>query len=175
MDRPALRLADVAGAGEGHPAHRLRVRLADRAIAAGTRSAVSAAIRAEGPYAITGDAQFKPLLDSLKPESSKAVLVHVGRAIGVAASLPGAPSEARQIASLMDDMKAIVVTSEEANEFVVRAAATGLPDVPNLVQAAMRMETGRRSTVRVQISEPRRIERPRARRADEGAPAPQKP
>ena len=61
------------------------VRVGDRAMAAGTRGAVSAAIRAEGPYAITGDPQFKPLLDGLKPESSKAVLVHAGRAIGIAA------------------------------------------------------------------------------------------
>jgi hypothetical protein len=151
------------------------VRLDDGAMAAGTRDAVAAAVRAEGPYAITGDPQFKTLLDGLRDESSKAVLVHVGRVVGVAASMPRAPQEAKQIAALMGDLKAMVVTNEQPNEFVVRASATGLPNVPNLVQAAVHMETRRGPAVRVQISEPRRIERPRARGVDEAAPAAQKP
>jgi hypothetical protein len=151
------------------------VQLADRAIAAGTRSAVTAALRAEGATAITGDPQFKPLLDSLKPESSKAVLVHVGRAVGVAAAMPGAPQEARQIASLMDSLKVIVVTNEEPNAFAIRASATGLPNVPDLVQAAARMGPMRSHEVRVRISQPQRIERPASRRVEEAPPATLKP
>ena len=151
------------------------VRLDDGAMAAGTRDAVAAAIRAEGPYAITGDPQFKTLLDGLKDESSKAVLVHIGRVVQVAASMPRAPEEAKQIAPLLGDLKAMVVTNEQPNEFVIRASATGLPNVPNLVQAAVHMETRRGPAVRVQIAEPRRIERSRARRVDEAAPATQKP
>jgi hypothetical protein len=159
------------------------VRLADRAMAAGTEDAISAAIRAEGPYAITGDPQFKLLLDGLKAESSKAVLVHVGRAIGVAASMPRAPEEAKQIAALMGDLKVMVVTNEQPNEFVIRASATGLPNVPKIVQATLQAhplqgERSRRtSAVRVRVSEPQRPEeRPQTtRRIEETTPAPDKP
>jgi hypothetical protein len=158
------------------------VRLDDGAMAAGTRDAVSAAIRAEGPYAITGDPQFKALLEGLKAESSKAVLVHVGRVIGVAASLPNAPPEAKQIAPLLGDLKAMVVTSEQPNEFAIRASATGLPNVPNLVQAAARMVPMQSREVRVRVTEPQRFDerspatrRTEERRTDEATPAPLKP
>jgi hypothetical protein len=151
------------------------VRLDDQAIAAGTHSAVSAAIRAEGPSAITGDLQFKPLLDNLTPESSKAVLVHVGRAVRVAASMPGAPQEARKIASLMDRLKAIVLTNEEPNGFAVRASATGLPNVPDLVQAAAGAAPMRSREVRVRVAEPQRFEQVAPRRVEESAPAQLKP
>jgi hypothetical protein len=134
-------------------------RLADGAMAAGTRGAVSAAVRAEGAYAITGDPQFKPLLDGLKPESSKAVLVHVGRAIGIAAATPGAPAEAQQIAALLSDLKAMVLTHEGPNEFVIRAAATGLPNVPDIAHAVLQSHPRERNvSVRVQSSPPRLIE-----------------
>jgi hypothetical protein len=116
-------------------------RLADRAMAAGTRGAVSAAIRAQGSHALTADPQFKPLLDGLQPESSKAVLVHVGRVIEVAASLmPRDADDLRQAAALAGELRAMVVTDEQPNEFSIRVTAAGLPNLPNIAHA---MITGR--------------------------------
>ena len=125
------------------------VRLADRAIAAGTRGAVAAAIRAEGPYAITGDPQFKPLLDGLKPESSKAILVHVGRVIATAApAIPRGGDEAQQIAALLGDLRVMLVTNEKPNELSIDASVSGLPNVPAIVQAVAQMNNrGRRPRV----------------------------
>jgi hypothetical protein len=152
------------------------VRLDDGAMSAGTRDAVSAAVRAEGPYAITGDPQFRPLLDSLKEESSKAVLVHIGRAVQAAAAMPGAPDEAKQIAPLMSELTAMVVTNEQTNEFVIRASATGLPNVPNLVQAAARMHAMSQPPVHVRVAEQNRLnERSRALRIERATPEQLKP
>lgn len=110
----------------------------DGAIVGGTRGAVEAAVRAtSGGPTIASDEGFRPLLDSLSPQSSKAVLVHVGRAVEIAAGLAGGSeaAELRQIGRLIGDMKVLVVTDEQPTHFTLRAAATGLPDVPSLVRA----------------------------------------
>jgi hypothetical protein len=127
------------------------VRVGDRAIAAGTRGAAAAALRAEGAQALTGDPQFKPLLDSLKPESSKAVLVHVGRvASAMSARLPHQADEAQQMAALAGDLRFMIVTNEKPNEFSVSAVISGLPNVPAIVQTAVRMnQRGPRRSVSV--------------------------
>jgi Protein of unknown function (DUF3352) len=166
------------------------VRVADRAIAAGTRCAVAAAIRAEGPYALTGDPQFKPLLDGLKPESSKAVLVHAGRVVATAASaMPRGGDEAQQMAALLGDLRVMLVTNEKPNELSIDASVSGLPNVPAIVQAAAQMNNrGRRPRVSVQTlpPPPRITERPTparqveektvaAPRVEGKAEAPQKP
>jgi hypothetical protein len=136
------------------------VRVGDRAMAAGTHGAVSAAIRAAGAQAITGDPQFKPLLDGLKPDSSKAVLVHAGRVIGIAASqMPRERDEARQIAALIGDLRLMVVTNEQPNELSVQAAASGLPNLNAIIQAALAAHQQRRGApVRSPSEPPRRIE-----------------
>jgi hypothetical protein len=136
------------------------VRVGDGAMAAGTRGAVSAAIRAVGTRAITGDPQFKPLLDGLKPDSSKAVLVHAGRVIGIAASqMPRERDEARQIAALVGDLRFMVVTNEQPNELSIQAAASGLPNLNGIIQAALAAHQPRRGAPSRSPSEPpRRIE-----------------
>ena len=156
------------------------VRLADRSLAAGTRGAVSAAIKAEGPNAITGDPQFQPLVAGLKPESSKAILVNVGRSVGIAATTapPRDRATAQQIASLLGDLKVMVVTNEQPNELVIRASATGLPNVPNIVQAVAGAALARRPLGvqapprAVRIARPIEVQPPSPpQRTDNSAPA----
>jgi hypothetical protein len=150
------------------------VRVGDRAMAAGTRGAVSAAVRAEGPYAITGDPQFKPLLEGLKPESSKAVLVHAGRAVGIAATgMPRERNELRQIAALLSDLRLMVVTNEQPNELSIQASAAGLPNVNAIVQATIAAHQPRRGgRVRSPSEPPRLIEERSAPRARVGPSSP---
>jgi hypothetical protein len=133
------------------------VRIGERAMAAGTKGAVSAAIRAQGSEAITGDPQFKPLLDGLKPESSKAVLVHAGRAVGIAAStMPRERDEVRQIAALIGDLRVMVVTNEAPNELSIQASASGLPNLNAIVHAALAANQPRRGARVRSPSEPPR-------------------
>jgi hypothetical protein len=152
------------------------VRIGERAMAAGTKGAVSAAIRAEGPNAITGDPQFKPLLDGLKPESSKAVLVHAGRAVGIAAaSMPRERDEVRKIAALIGDLRLMVVTDEQPNELSIQAGAAGLPNVNAVVQAALAANEPRLGArVRSPSEPPRLIDERRAPQRI-GQPAPAQP
>jgi hypothetical protein len=112
------------------------VRLGDGAIAVGTRGAVTAALDVEKSGSIAKDPQFQPLLAGLRPESSKAVLVHAGRMMTVGQAA-GGPSELRQIATLIGDLRLMVATHELPNEFAVQASASGLPNVPSIVRAAM--------------------------------------
>jgi hypothetical protein len=116
------------------------IRLSDGAVAVGTKGAVAAAAGAQGEHSITGDPQFRPLLAAIKPESSKAVMVNVGRAVNLGAQMssPREREEMMQIASLLANLKVMVVTHEAPNHFAIRASATGLPNVPNVVQAVAR-------------------------------------
>jgi hypothetical protein len=151
------------------------VRVGDRAMAAGTKGAVSAAVRAEGPYAITGDPQFKPLLNGLRPESSKAVLVHAGRAVGIAATaMPRERDDVLQIAALLGDLRVMVVTNEQPNELSIQASAAGLPNVNAIVQATIAAHQPRRGArVRSPSEPPRLIEERRAppQRTSQPSPA----
>lgn len=114
------------------------VRAQDRAIVAGTRPAVEAALKtgASGE-SIIGDSGFRPLLDSLTPESSKAVLVHVGRTLQAVSPIidRNDAAEIQRIAPLLDETRVILITDEKPTQFTIRAAVTGLPDVPTIVKA----------------------------------------
>jgi hypothetical protein len=115
------------------------VRLADGAMAAGTRGAVTAALNSDGPRAITGDPQFKPLLDGLRPDSSKAVFVHAGRAFSALQPvLEMRDEEAAAVGSLVSDLRLMVATNEKPAEFMIQATASGLPNVPQLIKTAIR-------------------------------------
>ena len=114
------------------------VRLDDRVLVAGTQAAVAAAIRTSAnANAITHDAAFKPLLDSLTPDSSKAILIHAGRSLPFLASLAHG-HEARELAmaaSFLNDLTISLATSETPTQLVVRAVASGLPDIPKIIRS----------------------------------------
>jgi hypothetical protein len=113
------------------------VRLEGSAIAAGTESAVAAAARTGEGNRLANDAQFQPLLSSLTPDSSKAVLVHVGRVLKVAGAMDrgrDGPQMAR-VGELLDRLAVVIVTQEGPTELVLQAAVSGLPNVPKLVEA----------------------------------------
>lgn len=159
------------------------VRLADRGMAAGTRGAVTAALHAEkSKNSITGDDQFQPLLERLKAETSKALLVHVGRVVELAAAAERRHGdEIRQIASLLGDLRFMVATHEAPNEFAVQASVSGLPNVPKIVHAALGGQFGDRAERRVIVRSreatiaqpPRAVQSPPA--PPPAPPAPRKP
>ncbi len=103
----------------------------------GTPTAVAAAVRtgSEGK-SIADDPAFAPLLSKLTPDSSKALLVDVGRAVPVVAALSGDSDDEdmRMIAALLADMKVSVVTDEAPNCLTIRAELTGLPKFRDVVQ-----------------------------------------
>jgi hypothetical protein len=135
-------------------------RIGDQTIAAGTHGAVAAAIGAGSLGGIAGDAQFKPLLDGLTPETSKALLVHPGRIISLGAAIaPRDFREAAQFGALLGDLKFMVATHEKPNELVIGAALSGLPHVPSIIHATM---SARGEAIRAQSPDARPRPAPRA-------------
>jgi hypothetical protein len=146
------------------------VRLGDRAIGAGTRGAVAAALRAERSGAsITGDPQFQPLLAGLRAETSKAFLAHAARLIAVAQSAgPKGPDDDLKIAALVGDLRLMIATHEKPNELVVQAIASGLPNVPRIIQASL----GRHSNKPAGVVRGRPLAHPRPVETSASTPKP---
>lgn len=121
------------------------VKSADAAIVGGTRAAVEASVRAKGTgTTITSDEGFKSLLGALTDESSKAVLVHVGRAVATAGAMTHGreAEELKQVGAMVNEMRVLVVTDEAPTQFKLRAAASGLPNVPAVVKTVIQQESG---------------------------------
>jgi hypothetical protein len=102
----------------------------DRELVIGTQAAVTASVKvSEGRGSIVQDAAFAPLIARLTPHASKALLVDVGRAVDIAATLTNS-REARDlkaIGSLTRDSKLSIVTDEAPNQLTIFAEVTGLP------------------------------------------------
>jgi hypothetical protein len=133
------------------------VRLGDDGLVLGTRGAVAAAASAQGSGSnVASDAGFQPLLAELTPSSSKAVLVDVGRAIETAAAAnPHDADELRMVASLVGGLRVSLITDEQPTSLAVRLAATNLPDVQKLIDAAIAQQQGRgieREAVRASLA-----------------------
>jgi hypothetical protein len=153
------------------------VRLGDRALVAGTQSAVAAAVRAGASgEGIRQDAAFASLLDGLEPTTSKAVLLDAARIAETVAGTAGGhdAEEARIIAALVEGLKVSAVTEEGPTRFGARIEATGLPNVPKLVKTMTPVMMGRASAVRVRVERAARDARERAREetAEEAAAGP---
>lgn len=113
------------------------VQAQERAIVIGTPGAATAAAQTTAEKgSILGDAGFKPLLDRLTPSSSKAVLVHAGRATEMAAGFAHGPEQQqfRLAASILNNLRIALVTDEQPTQFSVRGELTGLPNVPDAVR-----------------------------------------
>jgi hypothetical protein len=121
------------------------VRSPERGLIVGTQGAVAASLRAAASGdSIEKDAGFAGLLAHVTPDTSKAVLVDVGRAVNIAAAMARG-SDARQlaaIAQLTSATKVSLVTDEAPNRLVIRAEVSGLPKyrdvLPLIRQAATR-------------------------------------
>jgi hypothetical protein len=126
------------------------VRSQDRTLTIGTEPAVAASVRAANTSnSILQDAGFGSLLARLTPDTSKAVLVDVGRSVEVAAALTKGP-EAGQLqmaAVVARDLKVSLVTDESPNQLTIRVEATGLPKMSAILSLFNQGRVGRQSTV----------------------------
>ena len=114
------------------------LRTADRTLIVGTKGAASAALRAsDGQQSILADEAYRKLLARLTPTSSKAVLIDAGRAAQIGRELSGGgnTSEMLLAGAALKDLRLLIVTDEAPNRLTVRIEATGLPNVPSLIEA----------------------------------------
>ena len=87
---------------------------------------------------------FGPLVDSLAPTASKAILVDAARTVHTVASCQTAgqnsaqiPRDVRQlmaVGSLLKGLRLSAVTEEGPNQLAIRIEATGLPNVPAIIK-----------------------------------------
>lgn len=116
----------------------------DRTFLAGTHGAVAASLRvAAGKQdSLAKDPQLQSLVDALPEHTSKGVVVHVGRAMRLAAPLAGRemPPEMVAASSAFDNLTLSLVTDEQPTEFAIRAEAKGMPNVSTIVKMAVDME-----------------------------------
>jgi hypothetical protein len=114
----------------------------EKTILIGTRGAVTAAIKTTDEQdAVSRDEAFKGMLGQLTPNSSKAVMIHVGRLAAMGAKLAHG-HDARHlmlISSVLGDLSAIAVTDEQPTALTVRARFTGLPDLPRAIRTFSRL------------------------------------
>jgi hypothetical protein len=144
---------------EGQPGHSYQfdglppihvVRSPERGLVIGTENAVAASLRAAASGdSIEKDAGFAGLLAHVTPHTSKAVLVDVGRAVGMAAAMSRG-SDARELAmigQLVSTMKVSLVTDEAPNQLVIRAEVSGLPKYQDVLPL-LREEIGKSASVK---------------------------
>ena len=113
------------------------LRAADRTLIVGTEGAASAAVRANGGQeSILTDEAYRTLLSRLTPNSSKAVLVDAGRALQIARDFSGDrdSNEMHMAGLVLKDLRLSIVTDEAPNCLTVSIEATGLPNVPSVIQ-----------------------------------------
>lgn len=112
--------------------------LGEDGIVIGTSGGVEAVQHANADRAsIVTDEAFAPLLGAMTKSTSKALLVHVGRSLTLAAEYApsGEQPKLKMAGSLLKDLRAAVVSNEEARRFTIRAELTGMPNVPSVIRA----------------------------------------
>lgn len=140
-------------------------RVKDRAVVIGTHGAVKSAVGcATNGNVITRDSGFKPLLARLTPSTSKAILVHVGRAAETAAGVArGREAEHLKLAaSILRELRVAVVTDEQPMQFTLRAEATGLPNIPDAIRKFAAARHPARATQSISKAPPYAVELPRS-------------
>jgi hypothetical protein len=132
---------------EGLPS--IAVVRAGRELVIGTEAAVAASLKASASQqSIAQDAACAPLIGRLTPDTSKALLVDVGRAVDLAAGLSrGRQSqEMKQAGALVRDLKFSILTDEAPNQLTLTAELTGLPKFRDIV-SMLRAQSANRPTV----------------------------
>jgi hypothetical protein len=116
----------------------------DRLLLAGTHGAVTAALRCGTALSpISKDPSLAALVQGLPADTSKAILVDAARAMRMVGGIGG--RDAREIAEaapLVEGLTVIAATGESPNQLVLRAEATGLPNVLKLAAALARPRHG---------------------------------
>ncbi len=130
---------------EGQTGHRYQfdgippivvVRSPNRGLLIGTEGAVAASLHAAANNeSIESDEGFAGLLAHVSPDTSKAVLVDVGRAVALAGAFVDG-NDARRLAAIsqiVNELKVSLVTDEAPNQLVIRAEVSGLPKYQDLL------------------------------------------
>ena len=121
----------------------------ERALIVGTRDAVAASLRAiKTGKNVTTDQEFKPLLDGLTPHTSKAVLVHVGRALKEASRQVSAQGggELAIGANLGRQTRLSIAVDEAPNELRFQLQIAGFPDIREIMPILQRIALGGRAS-----------------------------
>jgi hypothetical protein len=92
-------------------------------------------VRSQTAGTIAQDPAFASLLARLTPDTSKALLVDVGRAVEIAAAMSNnrEARELKAIGELARETKFSIVTDEAPNQLTVRAELTGLPKFQSIL------------------------------------------
>jgi hypothetical protein len=126
------------------------VRSPDRGLVIGTQGAVAASLRASATgESIAKDEAFAGLLARVTPDTSKAVLIDVGRALQMAAGM-GRGRDAEQLmqaSQLVRELKVSLVTDEAPNRLLIRAEVSGLPKFAGLFPLIRGNAAPRRLTI----------------------------
>ncbi len=115
------------------------VRTSGNLVVAGTQPAVTASLKAlAAGESIAKDSAFQPLVAKLTSNSSKAVLVDLGRVAQMAIPKSAAGTQKAALAGmLLKDLKVSVVTDESPEQLRFTLQATGLPNLPALIKTAV--------------------------------------
>jgi hypothetical protein len=106
------------------------LRSSDRGLIIGTQGAVAASLRASARgESIEKDPGFAGLLGHVTPDTSKAVLVDVGRAMEMVAGMARGREAAqiKLVSQVTKELRVSLVTDEAPNQLVIRAEVSGLP------------------------------------------------
>jgi hypothetical protein len=141
---------------EGQPGHSYQfdglpaicvVRSPERGLVIGTQGAVAASLKAAASgESIEKDEAYASLMAHVTPHTSKAVLVDVGRTVGIVAAMSKQGNDARELAmvsQLVNKMKVSLVTDETPNQLVIRAEVSGLPKYRDVLPI-LQQELGKR-------------------------------
>ena len=112
----------------------------DRLLVAGTQGAVTAALRCGTVSApIAKDPSLAALVQALPADASKAIFVDAARAMRLAGAIGGRDGrELAEAAPLVDGLIVAAATGESPTQLIVRAEATGLPNVLKLAATLAR-------------------------------------
>ena len=121
----------------------------DREMIIGTENAVASSVRSRTAGTIAQDPAFASLLARLTPDTSKALLVDVGRAVETVAALSNGRDsrQLKAVGELARDTKFSIVTDEAPNRLTVRAELTGLPKYRDIFSFLERQQPPQRAEV----------------------------
>ena len=137
-------------------------RLNDDSLIAGTQSAVETAIvSSKNGQTLANDPKAKALWSSTTEHTAKAIFVHAGRALKMAANMEGGRDamEMRAVSQVINDLTVTLVLNEAPTRFSANMNLNGLPLFEDVVKTVAGMKQGQRSYSDRAITRAARTER----------------